>query len=245
MNTVIVTPEIAKEMIDFQNNNNRPIVNSKIKKLAKIMLDGEWNKDFVEGNLIVLDEKGNILSGQHRLRAQIEAGFTNTYIVNTVNRAQWLRISIEQRSQADRLKMSFPFVLNATHLSVILGRVTNIIHHGYAGQANTLKVPVENQDGMLIHSLDTKYRSVIRYREGFTVAQIEALTTILYLTATDAELLNHTVIKDWAGKTSNIRQTQYLVATANEAIRQCKPSRRVFRNSIPYIDKGKFTINYQ
>lgn len=66
---VLITPDIAKEMLE-KNFNNRNILANRVKQYADDMRRGLWtyNQD-----LITLNEKGELTNGQHRLMAIIKA----------------------------------------------------------------------------------------------------------------------------------------------------------------------------
>ena len=76
--TELITPDIAKGML-VKNKKNRPINWNKVEEFTKSMEAGEWK---LHSQGIILDEKGNILTGQKRLWAVI---YSNT--------SQYMRIS--------------------------------------------------------------------------------------------------------------------------------------------------------
>jgi hypothetical protein len=67
--TELITPEMAQEMLR-RNKNNRPINWKKVEEYADIISKGEWR---LHAQGIILDEDGNILTGQKRLWAIIYA----------------------------------------------------------------------------------------------------------------------------------------------------------------------------
>lgn len=71
--TIYVTPRMAREWLTESKKKNRPIVQKQVERLVKDMKDGKWRDD---GSPIKFDRAGNILDGQHRLTACIEAGFS-------------------------------------------------------------------------------------------------------------------------------------------------------------------------
>lgn len=73
--TVLMTPDLAKEMLK-RNKNNRPINWKKVEEYAKLMREGRWR---LTSQGIILDEKGNILTGQKRLWAVVYAD-TSVYM---------------------------------------------------------------------------------------------------------------------------------------------------------------------
>ena len=68
--TELITPEIAEKMLR-NNKSNRPINWNKVEEYRKAMEEGTW-KFHAQG--IILDDKGNILTGQKRLWAIIYSG---------------------------------------------------------------------------------------------------------------------------------------------------------------------------
>ncbi len=67
--TVLVTPELAQEMLK-KNERNRPIGWKKVEEYSDLMRAGKWR---LHSQGIVIDAKGNILTGQKRLWAVVYA----------------------------------------------------------------------------------------------------------------------------------------------------------------------------
>lgn len=67
-----ITPAIAKAMLS-KNAQNRPITNSLVRRYADEMRAGRWNTN---GQGIIFTPEGDLLDGQHRLHALVEAGVT-------------------------------------------------------------------------------------------------------------------------------------------------------------------------
>lgn len=65
----LITPEVAAELMS-RNTNNRAIKKQKISQYAKDMEDGAWNADASE---LKFDRDGNLIDGQNRLMAAIQA----------------------------------------------------------------------------------------------------------------------------------------------------------------------------
>ena len=68
--TEYITPDIAEKMLG-KNKNNRPINWNKVEEYRRLMEEGKWK---LHSQGIILDEKGNILTGQKRLWAVIYSG---------------------------------------------------------------------------------------------------------------------------------------------------------------------------
>ena len=69
MQTVAVTPALASKWLAF-NLSNRNVNDSHVSRLAKTMQKGDW---MLNGQAIVFSTNGNLLDGQHRLHAIMEA----------------------------------------------------------------------------------------------------------------------------------------------------------------------------
>jgi hypothetical protein len=84
--TELITPTIAREMLN-RNNNNRPIHWPKVEEYAATMRAGEWE---LHAQGIVLDTDNNILTGQKRLWAVI---FADRNIYMRVSRGNQARVA--------------------------------------------------------------------------------------------------------------------------------------------------------
>lgn len=67
---IIMTPEIARDLLT-KNNNNRKIRRGLVVKLCQDIKDGQWH---LTHQPVAIDSNGTVLDGQHRLTAIVEAG---------------------------------------------------------------------------------------------------------------------------------------------------------------------------
>lgn len=67
-----ITPKAAEAML-AQNGSNRPITPSLVRRYGDEMRAGRWNTN---GQGIIFSPEGQLLDGQHRLKAIIESGMT-------------------------------------------------------------------------------------------------------------------------------------------------------------------------
>jgi len=81
METMTITPEIAKNILEQGNYNNRAIRKGHVHNLAARIVRGEW-KLTPQG--IILHKSGRLLDGQHRLEAVVLANIPITTTVFTV-----------------------------------------------------------------------------------------------------------------------------------------------------------------
>lgn len=68
--TMLITPELARQWLE-RNVRNRPISENTVIAYGLDMLEGRWQYD---GAPIRFDTDGNLIDGQHRLRACIDSG---------------------------------------------------------------------------------------------------------------------------------------------------------------------------
>lgn len=70
--TITVTPQLAKQWLGKNADNNRNAKRTKIPSYARDMINGNWNSD--TGETIKFDFEGELIDGQNRLQAVIMAG---------------------------------------------------------------------------------------------------------------------------------------------------------------------------
>lgn len=68
---VYVTPEVAAEMLE-RNNNNLPLQERYVERYTRLMREGKWVAE--NGVPICIDRNGNITNGQHRLWSVLNSG---------------------------------------------------------------------------------------------------------------------------------------------------------------------------
>lgn len=100
----MLTPELATELLEH-NQMNRPLSDGHVQRIARQMLDGKWR---FNGDTIKIGENGDILDGQHRLWAAVEAKVpVETIIVRGVHRDAFSTVDTirKPRSGADILSL--------------------------------------------------------------------------------------------------------------------------------------------
>jgi hypothetical protein len=75
---VLMTPKLAKIILDDHNVDNRPVSKTNTQKLIKEMESGNW---MFNGDTITFDYNGRQKNGQHRLIACLQSGFSFPVIV--------------------------------------------------------------------------------------------------------------------------------------------------------------------
>ncbi len=67
---VEITPELAKDILENRNHDNRPLKKAHVKMLSTALKNDEW---MLNGETISFSKSGRLLDGQHRLTACINA----------------------------------------------------------------------------------------------------------------------------------------------------------------------------
>lgn len=77
---ILLTPSLAKDMLDHNYEHNRKVRNSVVAKYASDIKEGRWNSEVSRfQDPIIVSKAGRLLNGQHRCMAVIEAN-TPIYI---------------------------------------------------------------------------------------------------------------------------------------------------------------------
>src|SRR5215471_7565954 len=69
LDTIILSPERAAELLEH-NSYNRPLSQPHVERIARQIRDGKWK---FNGDTIKISTNGDVLDGQHRLWAVLEA----------------------------------------------------------------------------------------------------------------------------------------------------------------------------
>src|SRR6266849_1926769 len=102
---ILLTPEEATRLLEY-NTLNRPLNDQHVKRLATQIIDGKWR---FNGDTIKFSAKGEILDGQHRLWAVVEAKIAiETIIVRGVEKDAFASIDTlrKPRNGADILALN-------------------------------------------------------------------------------------------------------------------------------------------
>jgi hypothetical protein len=100
-----IAPQRATAWLE-RNKKNRPIRQIHVKRISWLIVGGRWK---LNGNSIKIDEDGNVLDGQHRLWACIEANMPIiTIVVYNIKRDAFATVDTVQalRTATDVLKVT-------------------------------------------------------------------------------------------------------------------------------------------
>lgn len=74
-----ITPEMAKDLLENHNNKNRDMRSAYWQAYASDMKNDQWTQG--QSDMIVIDNTGNLINGQHRLKAVLESGKSQQFWV--------------------------------------------------------------------------------------------------------------------------------------------------------------------
>lgn len=122
---VIITPTVASEML-LHNNNNRSVKAKAVAAYARDMESGLWRKN--DPNALIFSDTGELVDGQHRLKAVLKSGVTipmNVTVLAPNTKAIVDRQAL--RTTKDVLKITYGHELNNQQIAAIrLWRVYEI-----------------------------------------------------------------------------------------------------------------------
>lgn len=117
---VEVTPELAFDWLVQRNKVNRAIRNGHVADFVAIIKSGGWNP---EAGVIMFDKDGNLLNGQHRLTAIVEAGepvrVRIAYSVPLETRGDVDTVQL-RRTDVDIARMGGDTDVSATHFAAAI-----------------------------------------------------------------------------------------------------------------------------
>jgi hypothetical protein len=149
---VDITPEIASELLERTNFDNRKLKPAVVKKYAKIMTDGDWR---FSPETISMSKTGRLLNGQHRMTAVVQSGVTCRFLFATGFDDDVFSVLDRgaTRTRADALKID-------KKLSETAGLVVRLESFGQSGQVTDAEIyraamRIENVHGDLLDFCNT------------------------------------------------------------------------------------------
>lgn len=143
MQTIVLTPELATELLE-RNTLNRPLSDQHVSRIARQIKAGKWR---FNGDTIKIADTNDVLDGQHRLWAVIEAkAAVETILVRGIAREAFATIDTlrKPRSGSDIL------TLNGAHKyrSIIAAAIPWLIRwqRGVIEDYHAPKNRIENSD---------------------------------------------------------------------------------------------------
>jgi len=138
-----VTPAMCTAWLD-KNENNRPLHNKHVNTLARSMVRGDW---VVNGESLKFDQSGNVLDGQHRMWACIEANVPfRTMIVVNLPRSTFDTIDTgEIRKATDILSMK-----GESNVNIVVAALKHVGRYHTGTMMNLMKFTNREVEELLI-----------------------------------------------------------------------------------------------
>jgi hypothetical protein len=112
MRVINVTPEMAKSFLAFNYKGNRNLKPSWVKDLAGRIQRGEWR---LTHQGILFDKNGNLVDGQHRCHAIVEAGVPVDMVVMSGAEEDAYKVLDQARCRPDHHTVRENLVFNPVH----------------------------------------------------------------------------------------------------------------------------------
>lgn len=181
---VIVTPELATALLMRNNDNIRKISRKRVRKIAEAMKKGKWVND--SGDLIVINSKGLIKDGQHRLMACMKSG--KTFRAHFVYSDSDGNIDYHKKTKfSDLIKFK-----GYTHAIPFSTAARMIFRHGRGGAGYAFDSSNENADNWEIYRFiskegrDTKLMKALKFAIPYAKPNVlnislPSLSALVYL----------------------------------------------------------------
>lgn len=162
-----INPLIAEECLR-NNPNNRKLNRARVRQIAEEMKRGEWRNN---GESIVINDRGELVDGQHRLNAIIESGKEYIFNFSTVatEEANFYDLGLS-RSVRDIITMSGNEPLEAINSPKVTAAMAFLIRRTFGRDAllkSTIVKELERNYDVFKFIVDTGYVSTRGGKRGF------------------------------------------------------------------------------
>lgn len=157
---VIMTPALAKNILEIRNVSNRKVTPTNVRLIGKAMVEDKW--DF-NGDSIRFDENGNMIDGQHRLLAIINTGVSVPMVIMTgIKKDAFDTIDIGTKRSASDI-----FSINKIKNEVLTASVVKFIYAFKNGKYSANRNTVRNLQN---HEIMDYYNSLPNIEESISFA---------------------------------------------------------------------------
>jgi hypothetical protein len=152
---VEVTPDIAREWLDTMVAN-RNVSATNLTTLMRAMEEGRWHTD---GSPIKFNTHGHLIDGQHRLRAVINTGLAQTFLVvwGVPDEAMTTLDTGKMRNRGDVLKIHDPALTDVNNVASVATIMVRWVR-GFRG--NNLRNEYISNDA-LVHFYDKNKDDIV------------------------------------------------------------------------------------
>jgi len=156
---VNITVEYAKELLERNSKNQRPLRQYHVKRLSTIMKNGDWQP--LNGDTIVVDTDNRVIDGQYRLNAVIDSGCViTTLLVTGVSPEAYYSIDLQGKTRNMSDVLAIEGYKNANKLAASL-KLIWLYRRGICGYYGFWKTPsTQELERVLKEDEDAIVRSV-------------------------------------------------------------------------------------
>lgn len=187
-----ITPMIARQMLEH-NAVNRPVSNPTVRHYAMQMSKGQWA---LNGEAIVISDRGNLTNGQHRLNAVIIADEAVTFLVVRGVKEDTFSSFDGGKNRSLSDVMSLAQIKNATRISSMLQKRQALLlgqrmigGSEKGGRGSFKDKKLSRQDYLNIYNANPTLFSAIANKAGayysrlrlFTHAEVGAVMCFLHI----------------------------------------------------------------
>lgn len=147
---VLITPEVAKTLLNEYNEQNRPVSKINVSALVKQINENLW---VLNGETITFNDMGNLTNGQHRLLSLIETGETLLFLVVTgLNYESFKTIDTGRKRQGSDI-LAIENIPNATAASAIVKFIYAFKNNKHSANRNSNRNLTNPELSDYLHSL--------------------------------------------------------------------------------------------
>ena len=167
---VIVTPELANNILINCNDKNRPMSRGNVRKLTSEIKAGNWQFD---GSPIRFDKDGRLIDGQHRLTALIKTNFSTPMLVIYGLQSESFKVIDTGKNRSGSDVLAIDNIPNSTYVSSTLNFLSNYYDNKYKSSTkriltNTKKIEfyktLDNLDSSVEFGLKHKSNKILNIK---------------------------------------------------------------------------------
>jgi len=160
----VITPEVAKEMLSNNIKNNRTPNKNNVDRYSEMMKKGLWID--LHPQPIIISNDGELLDGQHRLRAVILSGKTIKCYIATKDKSIMATIDDgKKRTPGDACKIAD--IPNSNIYSAIMRSYKNMKHSTYFTSAINKNIYSNLELIDLYYNDSDKYDNIVNISRSF------------------------------------------------------------------------------
>lgn len=174
-----ITPAIASEIL-AKNEKNRRVDDNTVALYAAEMSKGNWK---TTSQSISIDWNGNLINGQHRLKAIIKSGVTVTMSVTRNEDPDNFKTMDTLKVRSTGTMFDIAGIANATNIACIIKYEYLINKSGYITSAGNAEAKITATDELDVYNSKPEYYQNVHNKAGAWYSKLGHLLSLGYLGA--------------------------------------------------------------